>query len=425
LLKNAEKYKHFQGKITMKTRLLLVFAVGLLNAVYTTSSQAEEPQWLQYASGSREAQQIIGDTMGIGLEVTDKSPAGVSLPEFKGDKPLFAQWKSLMAKGGSLWIALDQTKKNGHYDLLYIDSNGDGSLKDETAITIYDTSNFMVNTSKGQSPGYSNYFNPARVILEGEDGPVTYHLNFGFQSYSDRNGLSACSGCWYEGTITVGGEKKFCVLIDYNVNGRFNDKGLYSADSDRIRIGSKESKDRKETRFTGNYIEVAGTLYKLEAAADGAFVKLTKAEDVKYGNIEVQPAISGFSAGGENGLFYIPIEKGIGKLPAGKYLINTWQIDRKDDKNNNWSLKGQSFGDKGIFEVAEGGTVKIDVGEPVMSSLTANVSKGQYTFQQKLTGRLDESIELSCNGNIRPRPPKLVLKSKDGTYEKSFTFEYG
>jgi hypothetical protein len=420
LLKNAEKYKHFQGKMTMKTRLLLVFAVGLLNAVYTTSSQAEEPQWLQYAS-AREAQQIIGDISGRGLEVTDKAPAGVSLPEFKNDKPLFAQWKSPMAKGGGLWIALDRTKKNGPYDLFYIDSNGDGSLKDETAITTYRTENF----TGGSSTGYQNYFNPARVILEGEDGPITYHLNLQFQNYNNRNSFYVYSGCWYEGTITVGGEKKFCVLTDYNANGRFNDKSLYSGECDRIRIGGKDSKDKKEIRFVGNYAEVAGVLYKLEVAADGAFVKLTKAEDVKYGNIEVQPAITGFSAGGENGLFYISPEKGIGKLPAGKYMINNWQIDRKDDKNNNWSLKGQSFGDKGIFEVAEGGKAILDVGEPVFSSLQANFSKGQYTFQQELTGRLGERIELSCNGNIRPRPPKLVLKSKDGTYEKSFTFEYG
>jgi len=399
----------------MKKIVMAISAGVILFSILCQRAAAQEEQWLQYAS-SIESQRIVGGISNQGLSIEDKAPAEVGLPEFKNDKPIFAQWKSPMVKGGGLWVALDSTKKNGSYDLLYIDSNGDGNLKDETAITTYRS-----ETMSGTYQGYQSYFNPAKVILEGEDGPVTYHLNSTYYTYGENRVFYVYSGCWYEGTISADGEKKYCLLLDYNANGTFDDKGL--SQHDRIRIGEKDSGD---TRFVGKYLEIDEQLYELEVARDGAYVKLKKAEDVKYGDIEVQEAITKFSAGGENGLFDVKLEKGAGKLPAGQYRIENWQIERKDDKNNKWRIEGMRFGDKGILDISEGGRVKVDAGEPVISILEVAKGKGnQYTFNQKLSGRLGESITLYFNDNPRPRPPRLLLKSKDGKFDKSFAFEYG
>ena len=222
----------------MKTRFLLIIIIGLVNLFWITSSFAEGEQWLQYGS-ARESSQMTGITAYRELEIIKQAPAGIQLPQLKSKDAIFARWTSPLAKGGGIWLALDRTRKYGGYDLLYIDSNGDGNLKDETAVKPYET---------GQN--YS-YFGPVKLLFEGEDGPITYHLNLYSYASEERKILYALSACWYEGTVTVQDAKKKCLLIDFDVNGTFDDKNINPAASDRIRIAAKDS---DETKFVGKYV---------------------------------------------------------------------------------------------------------------------------------------------------------------------------
>jgi hypothetical protein len=333
----------------------------------------------------------------------------VELPQFKGKSQLFVKWPTPMVKEGHIWISLDRTHEQGLYDSLYIDSNANGRLDDETALATYRTSQ------------YNAYFGPAKVVFEVEDGPVTYHLNLRYYGYSDNRRLYLSSGGWYEGGITLGGAKNRCVLIDYNANGTFDDKSLDADNCDRIRIGEK---DRRDTRFVGNYIEVGGVLYRPEIARDGAFVKLAKAEDVKMGNVRLPESIAEFSAGGENGLFIRKPENRIASLPVGRYRINYWTIQRKDEKGSVWKLQGSGFAQKGDFNVAQDTDTELSIGEPVNAALQAGKRDSGWAFSQRLQGGLGESIELTYNGS-RPRAPKLNIKNKDGTYDRTFSFQYG
>jgi len=259
----------------MRKRIYIQLAVGIGLLILVSQVPAQQEQWLQYHS-SREASQ---------------------------------KWPTPMVKSGWLWMALDRTHEQGPYDLLYIDSNGNGGLDDETASAAYRTDQ------------RSSYFGPAKVIFEVEDGPVTYHLNFRSYQYADTR-LYASSGGWYEGDITVGGQKKHCVLFDYNANGTFNDKSANAGECDRVRIGKQGGQN---TLFTGNYIKIEETIYQPEIARDGACIKLTKAENVKFGNVRLAESITQFSANGENGLFILKPEKGIATLPVGKYCVYEWK----------------------------------------------------------------------------------------------------
>jgi len=391
----------------MTNRAHIWLAVVISVLILTAHAQAQEQQWLQYHS-SREASQILGGMPGQVLELSAEKPAGVELPQFKGQNQFFAKWSTPMVKSGHLWIALDRTHKYGPCDLICIDSNGNGHLNDETAVATYRTEQ------------YNAYFGPVKVIFQVEDGPVTYHLNFRFYSSNDSNRrFYASSGGWYEGEITVGAEKKHCVLFDYNTNGTFDDKSLEARECDRIRIGKKGEPD---TCFVGNYIDIDGTLYRPEIARDGAYIKLAKAEDVKFGNIRLPESITEFSAGGENGLFTIKPEKGTGSLPVGKYHIEHWAIERKDEHSALWKLQGRP--EKGVFDIAEDKETEISVGEPVVATLDASEREGTYSFSHNMKGRDDERIELSRSG-ARPQAPKLHIKSKDGKYDRTFSFQYG
>lgn len=389
--------------MTKRTNTLIVAVLGVL--ILATSAGAQDEQWLQYHS-EREAQRIIGNMRTVYKGVTTDKPVDVNLPQFKTSQQFFAVWPTTMVKNVWLWIALDRSSEQGKWDRLYIDSNGNGRLDDEDAVAAY------------QTDQYSTYFGPVKVVFEGEDGPVTYHLNFRFYNYSEQSRrLYISSGCWYEGEVTVGGQKKYCVLIDYNVNGTFNDKSLQNGDSDRIGIGEKGDQN---TGFVGNYIEVDNVLYRTEISRDGAFIKLVKAEDVKYGNIRVPATITELTVGGENGQFTHKLKDGATTLPVGKYRIDHWQIDRKDDKGKSWTMRGYGFSDRGDFEIKEEAETALEIGEPVTAGLQAQRNGENYEFSKSLRGSLGEYIRLTSSGQDVGNLWKMKASNGDGTFDKIY-----
>ena len=393
----------------MRKRIYIQLAVGIGLLILVSQIPAQQEQWLQYHS-SREAGQILGEVGLQMIKLSTEQPAGVKLPQFKGKSQLFAEWPTPMVKSGRLWIALDRTHEQGPYDLLYIDSNGNGGLDDETASAAYRTDQ------------RSAYFGPVKVIFEVEDGPVTYHLNFRSYQYGTAdNRLYISSGGWYEGDITVGEQKKNCVLFDFNVNGAFNDKSANAGDCDRIRIGKQGGQD---TLFTGNYIEIEETIYQPEIARDGACIKLTKAENVKYGSVRLAESITQFSANGENGLFILKPEKGIASLPVGKYRVYEWTVERQDEKETNWKLKGSGLGEKNVFDITEDKQAELSIGEPIVATLNASEREGTHSFSHSMKGRAGERIELTRN-NAQPQAPKVNIKNADGTYDRTYSFQYG
>ncbi|MCP4610323.1 MAG: hypothetical protein GY845_16555 [Planctomycetes bacterium] len=393
----------------MRDKIYILLTVGISLIILTSPAPAQDEQWLQYHS-EREAQRIIVDRGWSTPALTSEMPQGVELPQFTSTAPFFTKWSTPMVEAGYLWISFDRTQKNGPYDGLFIDSNGNGHLNDETVITAYRT-----------DQSYT-YFGPVKVVFQGEDGPLTYHLNFRLYNRSERNRqIAVYSGGWYEGTITVAGIKTYCMLIDQNVNGTFNDKSLEAHQCDRIRIGKKGTQD---TRYVGNLIEIEGTLYHPEIARDGAFIKLTRAEDVKLGDIRMPETITEFSAGGENGLFKLKLENGTGSLPVGKYRINQWAVEKEDEKGRRWKLQGSGISQKGDFKIVANKETELSIGEPIVSRLSVNKRDSGYSFNQSLGGQRGERIEMTRNG-ARPPAPKLRIKNKDGSYDRSFSFEYG
>jgi hypothetical protein len=396
----------------MRNKIYIQIVAGISVLILTSAAGAQDEQWLQYHS-EREAQRIIGDMGTSNPTVLSEKPQGVELPDFKCNDPFFARWTTPMVEAGGLWMAFDRQNKQGRpYDLLYIDSNVDGNLADESAIASYE-----LDYSRDRRTS----FGPVTVIFKSDDGPITYHLNVQFHNYIARRYLYVRSAGWYEGTIDVAGVKKHCVLIDQNANGTFDDKSLEAHKCDRIRIGKKGERD---TRYVGNLIEVDGVLYRPEIARDGAYIKLTKDENVKFGNVRLPESITEFSAGGENGLFTLNPEKGTGSLPVGRYRINYWAIERKDERGKKWNLRGDTLSQKDDFDITADNETELSVSEPIISTLKARRSGSGYSFSQNLQGRLGERIELTRNG-ARPPAPKLHIKSEDGTYDRLFSFEYG
>jgi hypothetical protein len=307
-------------------------------------------------------------------------------------------------------MCFDRARKTGPYDRLFFDKNGNGRLDDDPQV------------SAAHRDQYSANFDLLRVTLKGDEGPITYHLTLRFMKYDDNTAsLLAQSSGWYEGMVTIGPAKKRLQLIDGNVNGTFNDLAANPSDCDRIALEG----DKAGQRLLGRLLETDdGQFYEIQVARDGAFVKLKKAENLPLGRAHTPEAISEFTAVGETGHFIRKPAKGEFTLPAGKYRVHSWSINRKDDKGTAWQLSGYGFNDFATFEVHPARPATIDVGEPVRASLQAVESKGAVAFRLQFLGRFGESIDLQRGGE-RPRAPQLILASRDGSFSVTNTFEYG
>ena len=392
----------------MKKIVMYATVAAVLAGFSGVLSGAQQEQWLSYHT-SPEAYPQVGDMRMRQLKLVTDKPELVDVPEFKNDTPLFAKWNSPMAKGGFLWMAFDREHKRGNYDRLVIDSNGDGNLKDEKFIDSH------------RRDHRESFFGPAPVYFDGEDGPITYHLNFRLSYRSNHKYLYVSAGGWYEGMIQLGDQKLHCMLIDYNGNGQFNDISPSDSQCDRIRVGKSKP---APTRYVGNYLEVDGVLYQPTIARDGAFITIQKAKDVIFGNVRTPDEINELTAGGENGLLTVKLENGLGKLPVGQYRLVHWKIDRKDDDDHTWTMQGSGFDKNGDFAVTKDRPVHIPIGEPVLAHLEVRNKGTEFYFNHKMRGQLNELIEITRNGS-QARAPKLQIVSGDQTYKRSFQLEYG
>jgi hypothetical protein len=361
---------------------------------------AQKEQWLDYHL-NREGRSFHY------IELTNHAPPNLKLPKLS-DKPYFAQWKTPMDPAGR-WLCLDRTKKSGPYDKLYFDTKGDGRLDDKAPI------------GATRSDQYTVYFEPVRVVLKGEDGPVTYHLILRSMKYEERDvNLLAASGGYYSGVVDLGGKKRRLELLDGNVNGTFNDLADNAYDCDRVTIEG----DKLGERFLGKMIEVDGQYYSIEAARDGAFVKLQKVEGLKFGKVLVPGTISNFVAFGVNGHFERKPSKGEFTLPVGEYQPLSWTIHRKDAKGANWEMMGYNFPRSAVFAVDAAKPITLEIAEPVKAALEAREATNTVAFSLSFKGRAEESVQFE-KGNERPPGPKLTLTSLDGTYRSTNTFEFG
>jgi len=389
------------------TRMVRWGALATMAVATTVSAQKE--QWLDYHV----------DREGRGfryLNLTTNPPPNVKLPKLNA-RPYFAHWTTPMDKEGR-WLCLDRSKRSGLYDTVYFDTTGNGRLDDKAPVGV------------ARSDQYNAYFEPVRVVFKGEDGPITYHLVLRFAQYeSSSANLYMSSGGYYAGKVDMNGKKRHIELTDQNVNGTFNDRGPDMSDSDCVKVQG----DKVEDRHLGKLLEVDGEFYQVEVARDGAFIKLQAAENVVLGKVHVPETISQFVAYGENGHFVRKPAKGEFTLPVGKYHIEEWNINRKDDKGARWELSAYGFNDSARFTVAAVRPVSLDIGEPMRAALQfdepaarpgSRQANQEMSFDLRFEGHYGETLQI-MKGNERPPGPKLTLTSLDGSYRHISTFQFG
>ena len=148
------------------------------------------------------------------------------------------------------------------YDKLYIDTNVDGILADETPI----------HSTSTVEPWPS--FQQVKLLLPGEDRRTAFHLNMTLEFSKDKiKHLLVTAGRWYEGKVEIEGVKQRGLVFDANANGAFDDAYLNSSKSDRIKIATD---DKLITGRVGKYIQLGEKLHLLRVARDGSCVRFSR-----------------------------------------------------------------------------------------------------------------------------------------------------
>ena len=389
-------------------------------------------------------------------------PAGLALPRFTGDRPLFAKWITPGVQAGHLWLALDQSAKQGAYDRLYVDTNADGRLADEAPVAVESPAPVAAAAVRvaeaaprvaepapaapeAAAPPRARLavqnqtarFPAVKVLLPGKDGATAYHLNITFRSRVQRvitwtqgvphhevllEELWLTPGGWHEGTVTVGGKTYLCRLADANVNGTFDDVSADEGQADFILI---EGDALPPIRTAGRYIQIGGALYHPHPARNGAAIAFTPIKDVSTGTLRLAVPQAQLTVGGENGLLYLNATEGKVSAPVGKYRLTIWKIEKTDDSGA-WRAEGSVVpNESSVLEVGEGKETPLAIGEPfVCKGVDTAQDRGTHSLSLRLRGRLDEPVYLYRDGR-QAAPPQVHIANADKTYDQAFATEYG
>jgi hypothetical protein len=142
------------------------------------------------------------------------------------------------------------------------------------------------------------------------------------------------------------------------------------------------------------------------------------------GSIKIQGDVNAVVCNNKGERFTIEGAKEPAQLPAGRYYIESWTLERTDKDGILWKLETKDIVNKKTFNVTENAVVKLSIGEPVISALTTSKEDSEFYFRHYFKGQLGEDIELTKNQS-RPDPPKLLIRNEDGSYQESLTFKYG
>ena len=151
--------------------------------------------------------------------------------------------------------------------------------------------------------------------------------------------------------MDIGGKKRHVELIDENVNGTFNDRAADMGDCDCVAVEGDKVERALPGQAAGGGRAVlpdrGGPRRGVHQAAEGGERRAGQGagagEHLASSWPSARTAISCASR-----------PRASSRCRSGKYRIQEWKIDRKDDKGAAWELSAYNFNDSARFEVAAG-----------------------------------------------------------------------
>lgn len=360
------------------------------------------------------------------------------------------------------------------YNRLLFDLNHNGDLTDDKAIAAEEP-----RGNRRQS-NYANYTFPrVDLTIETEGVEMEYAFTFSVYSYGSTSysygNASLRAAAYRDGEVTLDGEKKRIVLVDYNSNGRFDDiwsidprihysgGGVYPKKGDMIFVGPAASvtsgspTTNDSQQYLSKLVNIEGRFFDVKASPAGDEMTLTPSS-IPAGHV-TNPN-KGYQAIVYSDIGLVKIsgdDSGKATLPEGEWKLASYTIDRtgfveeetKEEKKESASLldtlsaaltktqrssrprstriSAHGTDDYVAVKVRGGETVEFPFGQPYTPKVTASHGAGSSTASlgMALIGSGGERCSgIYVNGS-RPPAPEFTITDPDGKEVQTGKFEYG
>ncbi len=355
----------------------------------------------------------------------------MTLPENLSDSALFFPWKRAAANFSDSWIILDKSEGASDYDLLYIDTNLDGSLADEQPIHSKPNTGTPGILFERPAPPGAGHWGPVKIERPSKEGPQPFHLVISYQMMGEgKMGLSIRDCARREGVIDMGGRRRFIKLIDNDADGRFNTPSTDEMAGDYIVIYDADNRVQNlDRRFLGRLLDFEGLMYEMTIAPDGSQISLKPAKHIAMGTIDLPPGVYGFSVYGPMGHFERMTEgERTAQVPAGRYRIRTYDIRAEEKDGWYWTIIAFMPPHEKPFEVPAKGSAAPPIGQLEIRVLDKG-ENGKHLFCADITTSNGDPVWVAQRqvdaAPSKTLQAKLRIRSADGGYNKLFAMEYG
>jgi hypothetical protein len=359
------------------------------------------------------------------------------------------------------------------YNRLLFDLNHNGDLTDDQVIAAEEPRGVRYSSN------YANYSFPrVDLTIETDGVEMEYAFNLSVRSYGSASysyaSASLNAAAYRDGEVTLNGEKKRIVLVDYNSNGRFDDGwvidpnirysggGVYPKAGDMVFVDPDTSAasgydptTNDSQQYMSKLLNVEGRLFDVEVSPAGDKLNLTQSS-VRVGHV-TNPN-KGYRAivyGDAGFMKVVGDDSGKAPLPEGEWKLASYTIDRtglaeeEEEKEEPTSLLNalsaalvqnerssrprntlvSAHGtDKYIpVEVRGGETVELPFGPPFKPTVTVSHRSGSQTASlgMSLIGSAGgQCSSIYVNGS-RPPSPDFTITDPDGKEVEVGKFKYG
>ena len=400
----------------------------------------------------------------IGIYMSPGDPGDdYKLPKFNSDKPFFGHVK---LEQSEFYIALDVNNAvDNKYTRMFFDFNNNKDLTDD--LIIEGKENKQGNLSLGGM--YFVEFLPFDLQIKDENGnlsqysikPSVYGQSKSiFNSSNTANVSFRVSGA-YSGTFKLGKSKYNIKFSDNDGNGKFDDKAQFENTpgyfgnsavfprGDIVYISDGRKLDYYDGQYLGDLLLIGDKIFDFKVDIAGKKMILT---EIKKGlsklKLSCKPEfLSLYTADGTHFIMaYKPSGNEI-KVPGGIYKLMGYELLRKDEQGDLWSVNAVSTKNTHIVSVKPDTVVTLKFGEPFTPKVflpilnyrtSANNQNTPMAFNIEGIGKeviinmsrregtatkIPLSKKQGC-GN-RPQEPSYMIIKPDGELVSQGTFEYG
>ena len=391
-------------------------------------------------------------------------PAGDwTLPEPKDEQTMYGT----VQLGDSEFLAIvdRQSTNDAFYNRVLLDRNGNRDLTDDQPLL-----------GKAQMRGREDYFDYSFpwIDLDIESGGRRLPYSIGLRvsgampprdgdETSGRYGmrmpnLGVSPNCAYLGEFAVDGVGFRMALYDGTANGtfddrasspdnvRYGDRSLY-ARGDVLTVTTTDRVARASGSLLGSFLAIGDRLFRVRVDVPNGQMVLSPLSGPEVGTLELpgpMRSLTLLSARNDDAWMAILAGDRV-SVPAGRWRLLNYQLVKKDEWGDEWSLQGRGTEETPVVSVPPTGSVRLAVGEPLQAVVAAHdmylrqaAAKGSLRISLSLLGNLKETIsdvsrisgtntqhQLAKRYSNRPEEATYRIVKPDGERIASGSFEYG